>query len=102
MPRRLPMRRSKSRGDLGNLLPADARRESKLELPELSEVEVARALTARQIHDESGRNDYEIRAISQLWLSVFSSFAYSFFSMKAYANSHKAILTINDVTLCRS
>jgi hypothetical protein len=44
----------------------------------------------------------EIRAISQLCPSVFSSFAYSFFPMKAYTNPHKAILTVNDVTHCRS
>jgi len=37
--------------------------------------------------------DYEIRAISQLCPSVFSSFEHSSFSMKAYTNLHKAILT---------
>jgi hypothetical protein len=36
--------------------------------------------------------DYEIRAISQLCPSVFSSFEHSFFSMKAYTNLRKAIL----------
>jgi hypothetical protein len=42
--------------------------------------------------------DYEIRAISQLCPSVFSSFEHSFFSMKACANPHKAILAISDIT----
>jgi hypothetical protein len=53
----------------------------------------------QQLHDETWMNaDYEIRAISQLLLSVFSSFAYSFFPMKACINHHKAILTINGIT----
>jgi hypothetical protein len=56
-------------------------------------------LTARQMRDESGINaEYEIRAISQLCPSVFSSFEHSFFSMKACANSPKAILAVNDIT----
>jgi hypothetical protein len=42
-------------------------------------------------------SDCEIRAISRLCPSVFSSFAYSFFPMKAYTNPHKATLTINDI-----
>jgi hypothetical protein len=45
---------------------------------------------------------YEIRAISQLCPSVFSSSAYSFYPMKAYTNPHKAILAIDDITLGRS
>jgi len=57
---------------------------------------------AKKEEDACMNADYEIRAISQLWPSVFSSFAYSFFPMKAYTNPHKAILTINDITLCRS
>jgi hypothetical protein len=50
----------------------------------------------RNLHSERMA---EIRVISQFFPNAFSSFAYSFFLVKACTNPHKAIFTVNNITV---